>query len=170
MQTTETNTPLPEATSAVAALASADKAKPAKAKRQRKPRAAKPAKPQSATDKRTADRERAAANVAITKPHYSGPSQASHRSGPPKLAEALRRIAHPIQHAKSATERDESALVLCLKHADGNGAFDPVQATSDLGTLSRLASLGFLTVAGNKAKLTKTGLDTARNVSKRKAA
>lgn len=142
--------------------------KPAKAKRTR--RVAKPAKPQTPADKRTADRERALANVAITRPHYAGPSQASHRSGPPKLSEALARIAKPIQHAKSATERDESALVLCLKHADGNGAFDPVAATSDLGTLSRLASLGFLVVAGNKAKLTKTGLETARNVSKRKAA
>lgn len=163
MQTTQTTNEAPAVETPVAPVA-----KPAKAAR--KPRVAKPAKPQAPADKATAERERAQANQAITRVHYSGASQASHATRAPKLADALSRIANPIQRAKSATERDESAAVLCLKHADASGSFDPIAATSDLGTLSRLASLGFLTVNGNKAQLTKTGIALARNVSKRKAA
>lgn len=169
MPTNTNETPAAASTDELPAVAPVAASPEPKAKRTRKPRAAKPSKPQAPADKATADKLRCTANAAIVQPHYNGPSLATHRSVPPKLAEALARIATPIQRAKSATPRDESAAVLCLKHADASGAFDPVQATSDLGTLSRLASLGYLTVSGNKAKLTKTGLDFARNRSKAKA-
>lgn len=137
--------------------------KQAKASPAAKPaKAVKPSKPIS-----NADRERCLANRATIAKHYSGASSASHASRAPKLADALVRIANPIQRAKTATARDESALVLCLTHADAKGTFCPVAATADLGALSRLASLGFLTVAGQRAKLTDTGADLARNVAKR---
>lgn len=143
-----------------------------KAKAARKPatpKAAKPAKP-SNVDLRAAERERCIANRATVAPHYNGASLVSHASRAPKLADALQRVANPVQRAKSATPRDESALALALSHADGNGTFCPVAATADLGALSRLASLGFLAVAGERIKLTETGLSTARLIAKRKAA
>jgi hypothetical protein len=140
----------------------------AKPKRTRaKPEAAKPATP---ADKRDAERERALANRAHIARHYAGPSAASHGARAPKLAEALARVASPVQRAKSASERDESGLALALKHADKAGTFCPVSATFDLGVLSRLASLGHITVAGDRLALTKTGLSLARIVTKRAAA
>jgi hypothetical protein len=146
--------------------------KPATAKQ---PKAAKPATPvanvsNTKAEQRSAERERALANRAIVAPHYSGASPVSHAARSPKLADALARVANPVQRAKSATTRDESALALALAHADSNGTFCPVAATADLGALSRLASLGFLTVAGERIALTETGLSLARTVAKRKAA
>jgi hypothetical protein len=142
--------------------------KPNAAKAAKPVKAAAPAKP-NAADQRNAERERALANRAIVAPHYNGPSLASHASRAPKLADALARIANPVQRAKSATVRDESAAVLCAKHADANGFFCPVAATADLGTLSRLASLGHLTVTDGKAQLTETGRALAATVAKRAA-
>jgi hypothetical protein len=115
------------------------------------------------------ERERATANRAATMRHYRGPSQASHAARAPKLAEALARVAAPIQRAKSASERDESALALALVHADKAHTFCPVAGTFDLGVLSRLASLGHIAVSGERIALTKTGLALARNVAKRAA-
>lgn len=168
MHTNETNAQpaSPEAITATVATMPAAKPVKAKAKRTSKPKAAKPSKP-ATTDKLSAERDRCHANRAIVEPHYNGASLATHRSRAPKLADALARIADPIQRAKSPTKRDESALALCLARADRSGTFCPVDATSDLGTLSRLASLGFLTVAGQRAKLTKAGAELARNVAKR---
>lgn len=119
--------------------------------------------------KRDADKARCEANKRIVQPHYDGPSLTTHRSVPPKLAEALSRVANPIQRAKSATPRDESALALAASHADADGTFCPVAATADLGALSRLASLGHLAVSGNRIALTKSGRDLAAIVAKRKA-
>lgn len=141
----------------------------------RKPAAAKPAVAVAAPapaklSERDATRERAIANRAIVAAHYNGASLTSHASRAPKLADALARVANPVQRAKSATARDESALALALSHADENGTFCPVAATADLGALSRLASLGFLSVAGERIALTETGLSLARTVAKRAAA
>lgn len=122
-----------------------------------------------AQSNRDAEAERAAANRATTQRHYAGPSQASHATRAPKLTEALARVAVPIQRAKSASARDESALALALKHSDEANTFCPVAGTFDLGVLSRLASLGMLAVAGDRIKLTDTGLALARNVAKRAA-
>jgi hypothetical protein len=167
MQATETNAVIVPANATPETIVATVKAKPAK--RSRKPKAAKPAKPANAAERSNADRERCIANRAIVAVHYNGPSLTSHASRAPKLADALARIATPIQRAKSATTRDESALLLCLKHSDKAGTFCPVAATADLGALSRLASLGFLTVAGNRAKLTKAGAERARNVQRKQA-
>jgi hypothetical protein len=123
----------------------------------------------NASDKRNAERERAQANRAIVAPHYAGASPTSHASRAPKLAEALARVATPVQRAKSATTRDESALILASRHADKAGTFCPVEATADLGALSRLASLGLLAVAGNRIAITKAGADLAAIVAKRAA-
>lgn len=164
MQTTVTQ---PEALVAAVNAAPATPA-PAKAKRTRKPKAAKPSKP--AEPKANADRERCLANRAIVAPHYSGASPTSHATRPPKLTDALQRIATPVQRAKSATTRDESALALCLAHADKSGTFCPVAATADLGALSRLASLGLIATSGTaRARLTKAGRDLANIVAKRAA-
>lgn len=162
------NTPAATVATASDVATVAPAAKPAK--RTRKPAAAKPA-PVAATpaSQRDAVRERAQANRAIVAPHYAGASPVSHATRAPKLADALARVANPIQRAKSATTRDESALALALTHADKAGTFCPVAATADLGALSRLASLGFLTVAGERIKLTPTGLSLARTVAKRAA-
>lgn len=140
------------------------------AKATRKPATAKAAKPSkpvaNVSNERNETRERCVANRAIVAPHYNGASLASHASRAPKLADALERIANPIQRAKSATVRDASAAVLCAKHADANGFFCPVAATSDLGTLSRLASLGHIEIADGKARLTKSGRDLATLTAK----
>jgi hypothetical protein len=138
--------------------------KPATAKRASKP-AAKPSQP----SQHEADKARCAANRETVKPHYNGPSLTSHATRPPKLADAIARIAKPVQRAKSATTRDESALALLAKRADASGTFCPVDCTADLGALSRLASLGLIAVApGNKrGKLTDAGRDLAANVAKR---
>lgn len=153
------------------AVANVANAKPTKAAA--KPRnvkaAAKPSKPASSDAARNAERERCAANAAIVRPHYSGPSLATHRSRAPRLADALQRIASPIQCAKSATVRDDSGLLLCFKHSGADGTFNPCDATADLGMLSRIASLGFISTDGKTAKLTASGLSRAKLLAKRKA-
>lgn len=131
------------------------------------PVAVKPAAKPSASDNANANRERCLANRAIVVPHYNGASLATHRSAPPKLADALARVADPIQRAKSATPRDESALALAFKHSDAAGTFCPVAATADLGALSRLASLGHLAVSGQRIALTPSGLSLAKLIAKR---
>ncbi len=112
---------------------------------------------------------RAAANRAFTAKHYSGPSQASHAKRAPKLAEALARVATPIQRAKACSTRDESGLLLAVSKADSNGTFCPLTGTFDLGVLSRLASLGFLTVAGDRIAISKAGRDLAANLARKAA-
>jgi hypothetical protein len=112
---------------------------------------------------------RAAANRAFTASHYAGPSQASHAKRAPKLSEALARVANPVQRAKACSTRDESGLLLATSLADGNGTFCPLAGTFDLGVLSRLASLGYLSVAGDRIAISKAGTDLAANL-RRKAA
>jgi hypothetical protein len=112
---------------------------------------------------------RAAANRAFTARHYSGPSQASHSRREPKLAEALARVADPIQRAKACSVRDESGLLLAASKADAAGTFCPLSGTFDLGVLSRLASLGFLTVAGDRIAISKAGRDLAANLARKAA-
>lgn len=113
--------------------------------------------------------ERAAANRATTSRHYSGPSQASHARREPKLADALARVASPIQRAKACSVRDESGLLLAVKHSDKAGTFCPLAGTFDLGVLSRLASLGFLSVAGDRIAISKAGRDLAANIARKAA-
>jgi hypothetical protein len=113
--------------------------------------------------------ERAAANRAFTAKHYAGPSQASHAKRAPKLADALARVANPVQRAKACSTRDESGLLLADSLADANGTFCPLAGTFDLGVLSRLASLSYLTVAGERIAISKAGRDLAANL-RRKAA
>lgn len=113
--------------------------------------------------------ERAAANRATTSRHYSGPSQASHARREPKLADALARVANPVQRAKACSVRDESGLILAASHADDAGTFCPLAGTFDLGVLSRLASLGFLTVAGDRIAISKAGRDLAANLARKAA-
>ena len=132
--------------------------------------AVKPAAKPSASAQRDASRERCLANAAIVKPHYNGASLVTHASVAPKLADALARVSSPIQRAKSATPRDESALALAFKHSDASNTFCPVAATADIGALSRLASLGHLAVSGQRIALTATGLSLAKRIAKRKAA
>lgn len=141
------------------------------AKRERAKRAKPDPKPDPATE-RERNRERAKANAAFTARHYAGPSQASHRSGPPKLSEAIERVRNPIQRAKSATPRDESGLMLAAKLANGNGDFDPCAGTFDLGALSRLASLNLLSVSpvAGRIRITKAGRELAANLARKAAA
>lgn len=136
-----------------------------------KPKAEAKPKPDADSD-REAERKRAAANAAFTAKHYSGPSQASHAARAPKLAEAIERVRNPIQRAKSATVRDESGLRLAVKHANGSHDFDPCAATFDLGCLSRLASLGFLSVSpvAGRIRITKAGRDYAAAAARKAAA
>lgn len=128
-----------------------------------------PEAPASDKSARDIERERAAANRAATMRHYSGPSQASHASRAPKLSEALARVSAPIQRAKSASARDCSGLALAETLADDAGTFCPLAGTFDLGVLSRLASLGFLSVAGDRIKLSPEARELARNTLKKAA-
>lgn len=113
--------------------------------------------------------ERAAANRAFTAKHYAGPSQASHAKREPKLADALARVANPVQRAKACSVRDESGLLLAVSVADAAGTFCPLAGTFDLGVLSRLASLGFLTVSGERIAISKAGRDLAANLQRKAA-
>lgn len=136
------------------------------------PEAAQPqpeAQPEAAPSKADADAARAAANRATVAKHYNGPSLAAHAKRPPALAEALARVATPVQRAKSASTRDCSGLALAETLADANGTFCPVSGTFDLGVLSRLASLGYLTVAGERIKLSDAARELARNTLKKAA-
>lgn len=133
------------------------------------PDAGKPEADASAESEADATAARAAANRAFTARHYSGPSQASHARRAPKLAEALARVASPVQRAKACSTRDESGLLLADSLADANGTFCPLAGTFDLGVLSRLASLGYLSVSGERIAISKAGRDLAGNL-RRKAA
>jgi hypothetical protein len=145
----------------------ADKPKAKRAKPEPKPEA----KPETSADKRDAERERAQANAAFVRAHYAGPSAASHSARAPKLHDAIERVANPIQRAKSASVRDESGLLLAAKHANGSHDFDPCAATFDLGVLSRLASLGMLSVSpvAGRIRITKAGRDLAANLARKAA-
>lgn len=142
----------------------ADKPQPTNAKRNRKPRAAKPAPAETAPVAKPSEpsaaeinRERAIANRAYVAPLYSGASPVAHSSRPPLLADALARVVTPIQRAKRETERDASFLMLASKHCDASGTFSPVDATADLGAISRCASLGYFAVSGERIALTDSG-------------
>lgn len=94
---------------------------------------------------------------------YNGPSlsvHASFRNG--KLAEYLDRVNTPKQRAGSETDRDTSALAVAFKHCDAKHTFNPCDYGADLGAISRLASLNYLRVAGDRIALTDTGLARAK--------
>ena len=75
----------------------------------------------------------------------------------------------PVQRAANgASPRDESLLSLIASRSDAKtGAFDPVAIVADLGVISRLASLGYITMRGDACTLTDTGAERARLVAKR---
>jgi len=101
---------------------------------------------------------------------YNGPSLTVHASRHPKLSDCVERIAKPIQRADNPSVRDESLLLAIGAHADKSGAFDPSTFGCDLGVISRLASLGFLTVnSANMPALTKAGTERAASVKSRAA-
>lgn len=145
-------------------------AKPAKASAPAAaaPVAAKPAVPAAA--------EARAARVAVINAHratvaqtYNGPSLAARgsvRGG--KLARYIERVQTPGHRADTASTRDESLLRLIGANADKAGAFDPCALNADLGVISRLGSLGFITVAGDGLALTQAGRERA-NLLQRKA-
>jgi hypothetical protein len=106
--------------------------------------------------------ERSKAMQAFTRRFYAGASSAAHSKLPPKLADALARVASPVQRAKSLSERDTAALALAACLADASGAFCPTLGAFDLGILSRLASLGLLSVTGERITAKPEALDTGR--------
>ena len=137
---------------------------------------AKPATPDAKAE--FLERKSAATLSAI--PLYNGPSLSVHRSDKqPAAAAYLERVASPVQKAKSATVRDDSALLTYYDHLTtyhaGNylDGFNPDRFGADLGALSRNASLYRvqLTDCGQHVQLTPLGLTQARNlVAKRNKA
>lgn len=132
------------------------------------PAVAKPATP--AADNARAERAAAtAATFAKARKLYSGNSAPVHSKRTPKLSDCIARIKSPIQTTDSATVRDTALLRLIADSIGGKpGAFDPTSPAlaCDLGVISRLASLSFLAVAGDKPVLTERGAAYAKAAAK----
>lgn len=117
---------------------------------------------QAATAKRN---ETFSAARAFASTLYAGASTAVHASNRTKpLALYLAHVAKPVQKAASETDRDASALAVAFKHCDKANTFNPTEYGADLGAISRLSSLGFLAVAGERIGLTTAGLTRARAI------
>jgi len=117
--------------------------------------------------------ERKAAAILSVLPLYDGESLAVHRSDKIPAAQAyLDRVASPVQKAKSATARDDSALLSYYDHlttyhaGDYLAGFNPDRFGADLGALSRNASLNRVTLSDDKQHivLTALGVSQARNL------
>lgn len=131
--------------------------------------AAKPAKPNAgaARAERTAIINTARVAVAAI---YNGPSLAVRSSvNPGKLARYIERLQNPGHRADTASTRDESLLARIAANADKAGSFDPCAPAinADLGVISRLGCLGFITTDGKACTITTTGAERARLVAKR---
>jgi hypothetical protein len=121
--------------------------------------------------------ERKAAAILSALPLYDGQSLSVHRSDKIPAGQAyLERVAAPVQKAKSATSRDDSALLTYYDHlatyfgGDYTSGFNPDRFGADLGALSRNASLNRVALTDDKqhVRLTALGISQARNlVSKR---
>ena len=140
-------------------------------------KAAKPAtsKPVAAAAKPVAadNKPDRAAIVSACREHvaklYNGASLSVHSRKPCTAAAYASHITKPVQRAANgASPRDESLLSLIASRSDAKtGAFDPVAIVADLGVISRLASLGYITMRGDACTLTDTGAERARLVAKR---
>lgn len=100
---------------------------------------------------------------------YSGSSLVVHAHRAPKLADCIARIKNPVMPANSATVRDQSLLLLIAGTTGFKaGSFDPTAPglNCDLGVISRLASLSFLSAPGDKPTLTERGAEYARAARK----
>lgn len=122
--------------------------------------------------------ERKAAATLSVLPLYDGPSLSVHRSDKIPAAQAyLDRVANPVQKAKSATSRDDSALLSYYDHlttyraGDYSAGFNPDSFGADLGALSRNASLNRVTLTDDKQhiQLTALGITQARNLATKRA-
>jgi hypothetical protein len=135
--------------------------------------AAKPVKPATPANAEAPAASRFDAHRTTAKAFYSGDSLTVHSRKPGKAAAYLDRIRNNTHSTSVATARDESLLAVI--HRNNNaGAFDPVALGADLGVISRLASLGYITVRGTGENatpaLTNTGAERARIVANRKTA
>lgn len=132
--------------------------------------AAKPVKPAlhnlSKADARVAADTAIAAFYAAGRKLYSGPSNVIHTRKPGKLDAYIARVKQPVQSADVASPRDE-ALLAIIHRNNVNGTFDPCAIAADLGVISRLASLGYVTMRGDKLALSTTGAERAAIVAKR---
>lgn len=117
--------------------------------------------------------ERKAAATLSALDLYAGQSLSVHRSDKqPAAAAYLERVAKPVQLAKSATSRDDSALLSYYDHlttyfgGDYLSGFNPDRFGADLGALSRAASLNRVTLTDDKlhVQLTPLGISQARNL------
>jgi hypothetical protein len=103
---------------------------------------------------------------------YNQASLSVHTRKPCTAATYAAHIAKPVQKCGPAgtSARDESLLCLIASKADAKtGAFDPVAILADAGVISRLASVGYLTMRGDACTLTDTGAERARVAAKRAA-
>jgi hypothetical protein len=121
--------------------------------------------------------ERKAAATLSVLPLYDGESLAVHRSDKIPASQAyLDRVASPVQKAKSATARDDSALLSYYDHlttyraGDYSAGFNPDSFGADLGALSRNASLHRVALSDDKQHivLTPLGISQARNLVARR--
>lgn len=111
---------------------------------------------------RAAIAERISGARAVAAVLYNGPSLAIHGANRnPKLQACIDRVAAPIQRAASATVRDLSALAAAKAHLIGEtDTFEPNTYGADLGTLSRIASLGLIATDGTAIFVTALGKST----------
>ena len=102
----------------------------------------------------------------IARTHYNGASLAVRTGVKARtLATFLAIVTIPRQCAASETERDASALHVAAKHCDADHTFDPTSYAADLGAISRLASLGYLAVRGERIALTASGQARAKAIA-----
>lgn len=85
---------------------------------------------------------------------YNGPSLTVRRGKSKPIAYYLARVSSPVQPASSESERDQSLLRVAYENRDSENTFCPIVCNSDVGALSRCASLGYLAVRGNRILLT----------------
>lgn len=105
---------------------------------------------------------------------YSGASMPVHTSRTPKLADCIARIQQPrhVAGAGGASDRDHALLLRLASVADaGSLAFDPSSpnVAADIGVLSRLASVGYITTDGTECTITKAGAERVSFLTNRKA-
>lgn len=137
-----------------------------------KPAANVAAKPVAAAIAKPSRSEIADACRAYVSRFYAGASLTAHHKKPCALSVYTARIAKPVQICANGvtSQRDHSLLALIASKADAKtGAFDPVAILADAGVISRLASVGYLTMRGDTCTLTDTGAERARIVAKQAA-
>lgn len=134
----------------------------------------------AAPDAKAAFLERKAAATSSVLPLYAGASLAVHRSDrQPADSKYIERVANPVQKIgpNGPTARDNSFILAVYDYlatyfgGDYSVGFNPANFGADLGTTSRAASVGYLSLneAGTDIVLTPAGITRGANLAAKRA-